>query len=188
MHKQTSLKPARGSRTLAKDENLQHFDRCFVCGGVADMVTRRGSRYRPICCDCTPSKNATFAKEVEILITKQENHELNSIASGVAELIAGMLFDLGNETHIFATHPKLIRRYVMLMLDVLPNLEGRDRIYAEQSFSEIREPLKGCSRKRFQEIYRLHNEPLPGRTEPIKPSQTCAKNLRTWSGFPRTRA
>jgi hypothetical protein len=158
-----NFKPARGSRTLAKDENLQPFDRCFICGGLADLVTRRGSRYRPICLDCAPSKQGALARAVEVLITKHEADELDETASEVAQLISGLLFDLGNETQIFATHPKLIRRYMMLMLEALPTLKGRDRTMAEQSFGEVSELLEGCSQKRFRQIDRRHNG-----AEPIK--------------------
>ncbi len=101
---------------------------------------------------------STLAKIIESLAEHEEAEELNKNAESASRLVRQILFDYGNETEVFATHPKLIRLYVLTMLEALPTIESEyHRRNIEEGFAHIRELLAGCSKKRFDEIDDKHN-------------------------------
>lgn len=155
--KAITARALHGSRTLKKGENLKADDCCFVCGLTPNGVIRKGTMYRPVCWDCRNLKNAVLAKEIETLVEHSEAEELDDYSDTVAGLVCDILYDYGNETRVFATHPKLIRLYVITMLEVLPRLDEHSRKSVERGFRHIRELMAGCSKARLEEIDSIHN-------------------------------
>lgn len=98
------------------------------------------------------------AEEIESLFQQNEADRLDEEMSERAQLISNILFDISNESGVDATHPKLVKAYVLATWDALPGLEyqhNSDRVH--EALLHIQDLMNGCSQARFEEIDAAYN-------------------------------
>ena len=101
---------------------------------------------------------ARIAREVESLITSYENDRLSERDAERAQLISDILFDVGNESQVNATHPRLIKEYMLTLRDGLPALGSHERREVETALQHVHELVTtGCSKTRRQHIEDFHD-------------------------------
>lgn len=162
-------RPRKRARTLKKGENLQHSDRCFVCGNLADAVRRCGSRYSPVCWECLEAhrqpQEQHFAESVEYFIKGVENSD------DVLDLVRTILNDLQNEVGVFSSDRRVVRAFLLATLNELKKpavatAPWRSRERVNEMLGHLTEILNGCSDMRLAEIDRRYNpeEPIENAT------------------------
>jgi hypothetical protein len=98
------------------------------------------------------------AEEIESVLIQYETGKLNREMADRAELIGDILFDIGNEAGVNATHPQLVRAYYLAIHDALPSLKSRWNYEAAQTaFEQIRDLMNGCSQARFEQIDMIYH-------------------------------
>ena len=107
-----------------------------------------------------PRKNVVVreAEQIESLFIEHENDRLDKAMAERAELISSILFEAGNEAHVSATHPQIVKAYVLAIWEALPWLGSRHDYEAVQTaFEQVRDLMNGCSQARFEEIDAIYN-------------------------------
>lgn len=104
-------------------------------------------------------KNVTRreAEEIESVLIQYETGKLNEEMADRAELIGNVLFDIGNEAGVNATHPQLVKAYYLALSDALPFVERRTYERLQQAFAHVRDLMNGCSKARYEEIDAIYN-------------------------------
>lgn len=101
--------------------------------------------------------NVRMAEEIESLFIEHENDRLGEAMAERAQLISDILFDLSNEAGVYATHPQLVKAYVLAIWEVLPSLGARDYKDVQRGFDQVRDLMNGCSQARFEQIDTIYH-------------------------------
>jgi hypothetical protein len=92
------------------------------------------------------------ANEVESVMIQLEADRLSNEMAERAEIISDILYEIGNEAGVSATHPTIIKGYTLALYKTLPTLSQRNYRWVQKAFEHIQDLLNGCSDERFQHI------------------------------------
>jgi hypothetical protein len=97
------------------------------------------------------------AEMIEALFVARDIDELDESTAKSAQLISNILYDIGNESGIDATHPQLVKAYVLGISEKLTSLDRHSYEQVQTAFDQIRDLMNGCSPARYEEIDRYYN-------------------------------
>lgn len=92
------------------------------------------------------------AEEIEALLLADYEDRLDADWSERASLISAILYDMSNEAGVDATHPALVKAYLLAIRDAEFGRSDHDRRQLMLGFARVRDLLNGCSRERFEQI------------------------------------